>query len=73
MTEELEILKLELEGIINASNDNIVVTDGQGIVLRAIRNSEEIYGEVSSTLVGRSVFELEKENIFFSVRDCQGF
>ncbi|WP_342044499.1 sigma-54 interaction domain-containing protein [Bacillus sp. OTU530] len=64
MTEELEILKLELEGIINASNDNIVVTDGQGIVLRAIRNSEEIYGEVSSTLVGRSVFELEKENIF---------
>ncbi len=64
MTEELEVLKMELEGIINASNDNIVVTDGQGIVLRAIRNSEEIYGEVSSTLVGRSVFELEKENIF---------
>ncbi|MGG4491180.1 sigma-54 interaction domain-containing protein [Metabacillus idriensis] len=64
MSEKFE-LKIELEGILNASNENIVVTDGQGIVLRAIKNSEEIYGEVSSTLVGKSVFELEKKNIFY--------
>ena len=32
MTTELELLKLELEGILNASNDNIVVTDGKGNV-----------------------------------------
>jgi PAS domain S-box-containing protein len=63
MPEKFE-LEMELEGILNASNDNIVVTDGQGIVLRAIKNSEEIYGEVSSTLVGKSVFDLEKKNVF---------
>jgi PAS domain S-box-containing protein len=63
MSEEIG-LKIELEGILNASNDNIVVTDGQGIVLRAIKNSEEIYGEGSSTLIGESVFELEKKSIF---------
>jgi len=32
-------LEFELEAILNASNDNIIVTDENGIVLRAIKNS----------------------------------
>ncbi|MCI2254915.1 sigma 54-interacting transcriptional regulator [Domibacillus sp. PGB-M46] len=57
-------LELELEAILHASNDNIIVTDGNGIVLRAIKNSDEFYGESSESMIGRSVYELEQKNIF---------
>ena len=65
MTTELELLKLELEGILNASNDNIVVTDGKGNVLRVSSNCTSIYGREQSELIGQTVFDLEKERIFY--------
>ncbi|OES45141.1 Fis family transcriptional regulator [Domibacillus iocasae] len=57
-------MELELEAILHASNDNIIVTDGNGIVLRAIKNSHEFYGEFSEKMIGQSVYELEKKHIF---------
>lgn len=57
-------MELELEAILHASNDNIIVTDDKGIVLRAIKNSEEFYGEPSEKMIGKSVYELEKLNVF---------
>lgn len=57
-------MELELEAILHASNDNIIVTDDRGIVLRAIKNSEEFYGEPSEKMIGKSVYELEKMNVF---------
>lgn len=59
-----DLLQVELDGILKASNDNIVIADGDGKVLRVSPNCEEIYGQSQSYLIGKSVFELEKENIF---------
>ncbi|MFC7373455.1 sigma-54 interaction domain-containing protein [Fictibacillus iocasae] len=60
----IEVLELEIEAIINASSENIIVTDGSGVILRAVKNSEEMYGIPSADLVGKSVKELEKQKIF---------
>lgn len=65
MSDELEILQMELEGILDASNDNIVVADGEGKVLRVSSNCTSIYGKEEYDLVGKTVFQLEKERIFY--------
>lgn len=62
--EKPEILEIELDAIVKSSSDNIVITDGNGIVLRASPNSISIYGLESTALIGMSVFELEENNIF---------
>lgn len=62
--DETTLLKVELEGILHASNDNIVVTDGEGVVLRTSPNCTTIYGKEQSDLIGKNVFELQEENIF---------
>ena len=62
--EKLEMLELELNALVRASKDNIVITDGKGIVLRASPNSNGIYGMDPLSLIGKSVTELEAENVF---------
>ncbi|MGG1574094.1 sigma-54 interaction domain-containing protein [Fictibacillus sp. NRS-1165] len=64
MSEKLRLLELEIEGIINESGENIIITDSEGIILRAVKNSEEMYGIASEELVGSSVKELEQKKIF---------
>jgi len=64
MKEFLKYIEVELEAILNSSNDNIVITDGDGRVLRVSPHCTEIYGKDPSYLIGKTVFELEKENIF---------
>ncbi|MCQ6264622.1 sigma 54-interacting transcriptional regulator [Fictibacillus sp. WQ 8-8] len=64
MTDQRELLELEIEGIINESGENIIVTDSEGFILRAVKNSEEMYGISSEELVGTSVRELEQKKIF---------
>jgi len=64
MNKEPEMLQLELEGIMHASNDNIVMTDGEGKVIRVSSNCTSIYGKEEDELVGKTVFELEKDRTF---------
>jgi PAS domain S-box-containing protein len=64
MKELLDVLEMELHAILNTSNDNIVITDGNGIILRASPSCPSIYGKEISYLIGKSVYELEEENIF---------
>lgn len=60
----MELLEMELEAILEASKDNIVITDGYGIVLRASSSCLDIYGVTANSLIGQSVYELEKQDIF---------
>lgn len=62
--ELVETLLMELEAILNVSNDNIVVTDGDGIVLRVSKKCEEIYGRDAAFFLGKSVRDLEEQGIF---------
>lgn len=64
MNEVVKVLEVELGAILNASNDNIVITDGEGIVLKASRNCEDIYGRPLSEIIGKSVFDLQSRSVF---------
>lgn len=64
MESKLKLYELELDAILSASKDNIVITDGEGIVLKASPNCLEVYGVNYQDILGKTVFDLEKENIF---------
>lgn len=57
-------LKDELEAIFNSSYDEIFVIDGNGIAEKINKIGETYYGMPPEQLIGRSVFELEKEGYF---------
>lgn len=58
------LLEMEMEAVLEVSKDNIVITDGEGTVLRASSSCYAIYGVPADQLIGRSVFELDEEQIF---------
>lgn len=65
MTAKAEELECELAAVINFSSDEILVADGEGKVLRANAVFEENFGVKLSTVLGKTVDELEKKKIFF--------
>lgn len=58
------MIEREIEAILHASNDNIVITDEKGCILRASQNCRDIYGHDVSNLVGQTVYELQDRGIF---------
>lgn len=54
---------LELDKIIETSNNNITVTDENGIILRSNPDHWVMYGLDPGTYIGMSVFDLEKEGV----------
>ena len=61
---EENICELELRAILETSNDNIVITDGKGKVLRSSPNCQSIYGLKIEELIGKTVDDLEKMEVF---------
>jgi PAS domain S-box-containing protein len=57
-------LSLDLQAIFDSSYDVIYVADGAGITLRVSSACERLWGLKESQLVGKSVFELEREGVF---------
>ncbi|MEM1504918.1 sigma 54-interacting transcriptional regulator [Domibacillus sp. 8LH] len=58
-----ELSELELSKIIETSNNNITVTDENGIILRSHPEHWKIYGMEPGSYVGKSVYELEEEGL----------
>lgn len=58
-----ELLQTELNKIIETSNNNITVTDQDGIILRSNPNHWSIYGIEPNQYIGKSVYQLQKEGI----------
>ncbi len=58
-------LARELDATINFSYDEIYITDGKGVTLRANAAFEENCGVRVEEILGRSVFDLEKERVFY--------
>ncbi|MEH7436247.1 sigma 54-interacting transcriptional regulator [Neobacillus drentensis] len=58
-----EELKLELDKIIETSNNNITITDENGIILRSNPQHWTMYGLETGSYIGKSVYDLEKEGI----------
>ncbi|UAL54574.1 MULTISPECIES: sigma-54 interaction domain-containing protein [Metabacillus] len=54
---------MELNKIIETSNNNITITDEKGIILRSNREHWAIYDMQPDTYIGTSVYQLEKEGL----------
>lgn len=55
----------ELELIVSEAFDEVFVTDGNGVTLRVNRAAERLYGLRQEELVGRSVYDLERDGLFY--------
>lgn len=54
----------EAEAILDSLQDDIVVTDQKGVIVKVSDTTGSIYGVKSAELVGRSVYDLEEEGLF---------
>ena len=52
------------DAIFDAIHDDLLISDGEGIVLRVSPTFEDVYGVEKDRVVGRRVFELETEGVF---------
>lgn len=57
-------LKDNLNEILDAVSDTLLISDGKGVVMRVSHSFEEVYGICSGEALGKTVFELEKEGYF---------
>lgn len=67
VTKELDSYKqlnADLKAIFDISYDVIYVSDGEGITQRVSSACETLWGYKESELVGKSVYQLEKEGVF---------
>lgn len=53
-----------VEEIINSHDEDIIVTNHEGIVVKATRISGRLYGLEPEELIGKSVYDLQKDEIF---------
>lgn len=58
------IPRAEFDEILDAIHDDILIVNGQGIITHASSTFEEVYGLKKEKVVGRSVYELEREGYF---------
>jgi PAS domain S-box-containing protein len=54
----------ELKLIMDATFDQITITDGKGILLKVSKNCEEVFGISESEMIGHSVYYLDKKGVF---------
>ncbi|WP_408011461.1 sigma-54 interaction domain-containing protein [Pseudalkalibacillus sp. A8] len=54
----------EYEAILHSLKDDILVTNVKGIILKVSEATCKIYGVNSEELIGKSVYDLEKEGLF---------
>ncbi len=65
MIAHAEELEKELATAINCSSDELVMTDGEGRILRANAVFEDNFGVKVTSVIGKNVEELEENKIFF--------
>ncbi|GMA61951.1 hypothetical protein GCM10025859_23910 [Alicyclobacillus fastidiosus] len=63
--EQLRSENSDLERILEASLDEVFVTNADGVTVRVNETAEQLYGMRRSDLIGKSVFELEQQGVFY--------
>ncbi len=54
----------EIDAILDAIHDDVLITDGKGVVLRVSKSFENFYGIKKEMAIGNTVYQLEKDGIF---------
>ncbi|WZL72205.1 sigma 54-interacting transcriptional regulator [Clostridiaceae bacterium 35-E11] len=62
--ENIKLLKDEIDMILSAIYDDILITDGKGIIRKVFSSFEKVYNVRKEEIEGKSVFEMEKLGIF---------
>ncbi len=62
MVESVELINAE--EILNSLQDDLLVTTGDGIIIRATKMTSTIYNVPYEHLIGKSVYELEAKGVF---------
>lgn len=57
-------LASEIDNILDAIHDDILIADGNGIVIKVSSTFEDVYGIKREEAIGMSVFEMEKQGYF---------
>ncbi len=54
----------EIDAILDAIHDDVLIADGNGVVLRVSQSFEKFYGIKKEMAIGNTVYQLEKDGIF---------
>ncbi|HVI40892.1 MAG TPA: PAS domain-containing protein, partial [Anaerovoracaceae bacterium] len=57
-------LTRELDTILESIHDDILIADGQGKILKVSKSFVAVYGIGEEQILGRTVFEMERQGIF---------
>jgi PAS domain S-box-containing protein len=57
-------LNRELDTILDSIHDDILITDGEGKILKVSRSFVDVYGIEEGNILGQTVFEMERRGIF---------
>ena len=63
-TEAVSLKKKEWDYILQSIHDDILISDGQGKILKVSPSFEEIYGVSQKEVIGKTVFEMEEIGVF---------
>ncbi|MDQ0189356.1 sigma 54-interacting transcriptional regulator [Alicyclobacillus cycloheptanicus] len=61
----LQARNRELERLLDAASDELFVTDGDGRILLVNQSTESFYEMKLEDIIGRTVFELEEQRVFY--------
>lgn len=64
---EIEMIKNfsnEMDVILNTIHDDILITDGKGIIIKSYPSFEKVYNIKKEDAEGSSIYDLEKEGVF---------
>lgn len=65
MSEDMEKgLDNELDFILDAIHDDILIADGSGVIIRLSKSFESVYGVKREEVLGKTVYEMERAGIF---------
>lgn len=57
-------LAKEMDAILDAIHDDLLIADGRGRILRVSKSFEAVYGIKGESILGKTVYEMEQQGVF---------
>ena len=57
-------LAKEMDAILDAIHDDLLIADGKGRILRVSKSFEAVYGIKEESILGKTVYEMEQQGVF---------
>jgi PAS domain S-box-containing protein len=71
-TDNEKALNKEINTILDAIHDDILITDGVGKILKVSKSFKDVYGISEKDIMGETVFDMEQRGVFKpNISDCR--